>query len=52
MRSGTEKKPNPREVSLAKFFRGLERHVGKGYLQLPNGQILRNFVRPGRKANA
>lgn len=52
MRSGTEKNPNPHEVSLAKFFRSLERHVGKGYVQLSTGQIIRNFPRFGRKANA
>lgn len=42
MRSGTEKNPNPHEVSLGKFLRGLERPVSADeYRRLPTGQIVR-----------
>lgn len=40
MKSGTEKNPNPHEVSLSKFLRSLEHPVSRGYLKLPNGQII------------
>lgn len=45
MRSGTEKKPNPKSVSLSKFLRGRSKPVSKGYIYLPHGQIIRDPVR-------
>ena len=41
MKSGTEKNPNPKSVSLAKFLRARSRPVSKGYYGLRNGQIIR-----------
>lgn len=41
MKSGTEKNPNPKSVSLGKFLRGLLVPVSRGYVRLANGQILR-----------
>lgn len=42
MKSGTEKKPNPHEVSLGKFLTSLAQHVtGRDYVKLSNGQIVR-----------
>lgn len=42
MKSGTEKKPNPRTPSLGKFLRSLETPVeaSKRYVRLANGQIV------------
>lgn len=41
MKSGTEKNPNPHEVSLAKFLGARAAHVTTGYLGLRTGQIVR-----------
>ena len=41
MKSGTEKNPNPKSVSLAKFMSARAVPVSKGYAQLRNGQIVR-----------
>jgi len=41
MKSGTEKNPNPKSSPPSKFLRSLERPVGKGYVSLRNGMILR-----------
>jgi len=41
MKSGTEKNPNPHEPTLRKFQAGRAVHVGKGYVGLRNGQIIR-----------
>lgn len=42
MKSGTEKKSNPHEVSLGKFLTSLQRWVSsKEYMKLANGQIVR-----------
>lgn len=40
MKSGTEKKPNPHEISLGRFLRGLARPA-EGYVRLNNGQLVR-----------
>lgn len=41
MKSGTEKNPNPHEVSLTKFLHARASHVTTGYLGLRTGQIVR-----------
>lgn len=41
----SEKKPNPHEVSLSKFLRSISRRVGRGYVYLNNGQIIREDTR-------
>lgn len=35
------KQPNPHEPALGRFLRALARPIGKGYVQLRTGQILR-----------
>lgn len=50
---GAKNPNNPHERPLGKFLRGRERHVGKGYGRLPNGQVVRldkaSSVRAGVK---
>lgn len=41
MKSGTEKNPNPHEVSLSKFLSSLATPVRAGYVAFKNGQIIR-----------
>lgn len=41
----SEKKPNPHEVSLAKFLHALSSPVRRGYVYLNNGQIIREDTR-------
>lgn len=41
MKSGTEKKPNPKSSSLFKYLRARERSVSRGYVGFRNGQIMR-----------
>lgn len=41
MKSGTERNPNPKSVSLSKFMLARSRPVSKGYYRLRNGQIIR-----------
>lgn len=51
MTGRSEKKPNPHEVSIGKYLRGLARPVGPGYWMRHDGSVLRlGSPRPGRKA--
>lgn len=54
MRSGTERKPNPCDAPLGRFLRATARPISAGYVQLRNGQIVREdtFERMKREAAA
>jgi hypothetical protein len=41
MKSGTEKRPNPKTAPLGKFLRALARPTGRGYVQTRSGQLVR-----------